>query len=183
MQKTAIAKTKMTGTAGWLPPGDEVTVPVNRHPLTFTHLGKIYWPKEKITKRDLLNYYHAVAPYILPYMKDRPQSLNRHPNGITAPGFYQKNMDSRIPSWLSTYEYFSESDGKKIHFLVCKDEASLLYMASLGCIEMNPWHSRVQSAGSPDWCVIDLDPDGNSFDSIVQVAKTVKQVLDGIKVP
>ena len=116
-------------------------------------------------------------------MKDRPQSLNRHPNGIGAPGFYQKNMESKIPSWLSTYDYFSESDEKTIHFLVCKDEASLLYMASLGCIEMNPWHSRVQSAGQPDWCVIDLDPDNNSFDQVIEAAKTVKQVLDSIKVP
>ncbi len=166
-----------------MPPGDEVVVPVNRHSLTFTHLGKLYWPKEKITKRDLLEYYHSMAPFILPYLKDRPQSLNRHPNGIAAPGFYQKEIGSKIPSWLSTYEYFSGSEKKTIHFLVCKDEASLLYMASLGCIEMNPWHSRVQKPDQPDWCVIDLDPDGNSFDQVIEAAKKVKEVLDSIKLP
>jgi bifunctional non-homologous end joining protein LigD len=120
---------------------------------------------------------------MLPYLKDRPQSLNRHPNGIEAPAFYQKNVGDKIPGWISTYEYQSESDNKTIHFLVCKDEASLLYMASQGCIEINPWHSRVQSADSPDWCVIDLDPDGNSFNEVIEAARVTKQVLDGIKVP
>ncbi len=181
MQKKAPVKTKAA--ASWLPAGDdEAVVPVNRHSLTFTHLNKLYWPKEKIAKRDLLEYYHSMAPYILPYMKDRPQSLSRHPNGIDKPGFYQKEAGSKLPSWLSTHAYFSESEKKTIHFLVCKDEASLLYMASLGCIEMNPWHSRVQHPGEPDWCVIDLDPDGNSFDQVMETAKMVRQVLDSISV-
>ena len=178
-----ISKNKMT-VPQWLPEGEgELTVTVNRHALTFTHLDKLYWPKEKITKRDLLNYYHAVAPYMLPYLKDRPQSLNRHPNGITAPAFYQKNVGDKIPGWITTHEYQSESEDKTIHFLVCKDEASLLYMASQGCIEINPWHSRVQSPDNPDWCVIDLDPDGNSFNEVVEAALVTKQVLDNIKVP
>ena len=168
----------------WLPEGEEgLTVKVNRHELAFTHLNKLYWPKEKITKRDLLNYYHAVAPYMLPYLKDRPQSLNRHPNGIGAAAFYQKNVGDKIPEWLTTHEYNSESADKIIHFLVCKDEASLLYMASIGCIEINPWHSRVQSPDKPDWCVIDLDPDGNPFNEVIEAAKATKQVLDSIKVP
>lgn len=175
---------KKTAWEPWLPEDkEELTVTVNRHALTFTHLDKLYWPKEKITKRDLLNYYHAVAPYMLPYLKDRPQSLNRHPNGIEAPAFYQKNVGDKIPEWLSTYEYQSESEDKIIHFLVCRDEASLLYMASQGCIEINPWHSRVQSPGNPDWCVIDLDPDGNSYNEVVEAARVTKQVLDTIKAP
>jgi len=182
---TRISKNNKTTTGrDWLPEGEgDITVTVNRHPLTFTHPGKLYWPKEKISKRDLLNYYHAVTPYMLPYLEDRPQSLNRHPNGIGAPGFYQKNVGDKIPDWLSTYNYESESAEKTIRFLVCKDEASLLYMVSLGCIEINPWHSRVGSPEQPDWCVIDLDPDGNSYDEVVEAAKVTKQVLDSIKVP
>ena len=178
-----VNKNKKTAPMQWLPGEEEVTVTVNRHPLTFTHLDKLYWPKEKITKRDLLNYYHAIAPWMLPYLKDRPQSLNRHPNGIEAPAFYQKNVGDKVPGWLTTYEYTSESEDKIIHFLVCKDEASLLYMASQGCIEINPWHSRVQSPDHPDWCVIDLDPDGNSFNEVIETAKLTKQLLDSIKVP
>ena len=184
MLKKATPKSKKAAGRDWLAEGeDDITVTVNRHSLTFTHPGKLYWPKENISKRDLLNYYHAVASRMLPYLKDRPQSLNRHPNGIGAPGFYQKNVGDKIPDWLSTYSYESESEEKTIRFLVCKDEASLLYMVSLGCIEINPWHSRVSSPEQPDWCVIDLDPDGNSFDEVVEVAKVTKQVLDSIKVP
>src|SRR5207249_922832 len=69
----------------------EKTITINNHEIKFTNLHKIYWPDEKITKRDMLNYYYAVAPYMLPYMKDRPQSLNRHPNGINGQNFFQKN--------------------------------------------------------------------------------------------
>ena len=127
-----------------LNPTDETqTRKINGHDLSFTHLSKIFWPKEKYTKRDLLNYYYQVAPYILPWLKDRPQSLNRHPNGITGPGFYQKNVSGKVPDWITTFPYHSADDDEDKEFLVCTDEASLLYMVSLGCIELNPWSSRV----------------------------------------
>jgi bifunctional non-homologous end joining protein LigD len=160
----------------------EKTVTLDDHEIKFTNLNKIYWPDEKITKRDMLNYYYAVAPYILPYMKDRPQSLNRHPNGITGQNFFQKNVEGKVAEWIKTYPYVSESDGQTKHFLVCTDEATLMYMASLGCIEMNPWHSRIQSPETPDWCVIDLDPDGNPFDQVVEAAQVVKGVLDSLEI-
>jgi bifunctional non-homologous end joining protein LigD len=162
---------------------NEKIVTINKHELKFTNLNKIYWPGEKITKRDMLNYYYQVMPYILPYMKDRPQSLNRHPNGINGENFYQKNVTGKVADWITTYPYTSESDGGKKQFLVCTDEAHLMYIASLGCIEMNPWHSRIQSPENPDWCVIDLDPDDNPFHEVVECANVVKQVLDSINVP
>jgi len=121
-------------------------------------------------------------PFILPYMKDRPQSLNRFPDGIKGKSFYQKDVTGKVADWLTTYDYQSESSGNK-KFLVCTDEASLLYIASLGCIEMNPWHSRIQDAENPDWCVIDLDPDNNSYNEVVEAAQAVKKVLDAIDVP
>lgn len=161
----------------------EALLTIQKHELKFTNLNKLYWPKEKISKRDMLNYYNAVMPYIFPYMKDRPQSLNRHPNGINGPNFYQKNVEGKVADWIKTYSYLSESDGQTKQFLVCSDEAALLYIANLGCIEMNPWHSRVQSADNPDWCVIDLDPDGNPFSQVIEVALAVKEVLDSIDVP
>ena len=151
---------------------------INGHKLTFTNLGKIFWPKDKITKRDMLNYYYQAAPYILPYMKNRPQSLNRHPNGITGMSFYQKDVTGKVPDWVKTFPYHSEGDERDKSFMVCTDEASLLYMASLGCIEMNPWSSRIQSPDNPDWCIIDLDPDNNKFDKVIEVAQVTRQVLE-----
>jgi bifunctional non-homologous end joining protein LigD len=124
-----------------------------------------------------------MAPYILPYMLNRPQSLNRFPNGIKGESFYQKNMKGKVDKWLTTFERFSESDGELKDFLVCTNTASLLYMANLGCIEMNPWHSRVQSPHYPDWCVIDLDPGTISFEKVIQTAQTVHRILEELHIP
>jgi bifunctional non-homologous end joining protein LigD len=154
---------------------------INGHTLKFTNLNKIYWPKEKVTKRDMLNYYYQVAPVILPYLKDRPQSLNRYPNGIEGESFYQKNVMGKIPSWIDTFPYTSE--GIKKSFLVPTREADVLYMASLGCIEMNPWSSTVQKPDNPDWCAIDLDPDTNSFEQVIKTAQVTHEVLESAGIP
>src|SRR5205823_3407230 len=112
-----------------LNPTEETQVKkINGHELKFTNLSKIYWPKEKSTKRDMLNYYYQVAPYILPYLKGRPQSLNRFPNGINGPSFYQKDVKGKVPDWIETFAYRSEDDNRDKEFLVASDEASLLYM-------------------------------------------------------
>ena len=161
------------------PADDTQSVRLNKHELSFTHLSKVFWPAEKYTKRDLLNYYYAIAPYILPYMKDRPQSLNRFPDGITGHGFYQKNVSGKVPDWIKTFPYRTAEDDEEKEFLVCTDEASLLYIISLGCIEVNPWHSRVVKPDNPDWCIIDLDPDKKTpFDQVIEAAQVTKKVLD-----
>ncbi|GGH09926.1 DNA ligase D [Mucilaginibacter phyllosphaerae] len=152
------------------------------HDLKFTHLSKVYWPEDSITKRDMFNYYYQVAEYILPYLKDRPQSLNRFPNGIHGPSFYQKDVRGKSPDWVRTFPY-TTSEGEDKDYLVGHDEATLLWMASLGCIEMNPWFSRIQSPDNPDYCIIDLDPDKNTFDQVIEAAQEVKKVLDAIDVP
>ena len=152
------------------------------HDIKFNNLGKIYWPKEKITKRDLLNYYYQVTPYILPYLKDRPLTLNRHPNGITGEAFYQKDVKGKVPAWIDTFPYHSEADGRDKEFIICNNEASLLYIASLGSIEINPWSSRLKKPGNPDWCIIDLDPDKNTFNQVIEAALVTKQILDSINV-
>jgi bifunctional non-homologous end joining protein LigD len=160
----------------------EQVVIINKKELTFTNLDKIYWPSEKITKRDLLNYYEQIAPFILPYMKDRPQSMNRHPNGINKPSFYQKDVTGKVADWIEKHDYVSESDGGKKQYLVCTDEASLLYMANLGCIEMNPWHSTTKKPDNPNWCVIDLDPGKISFDKVIEAAQVIKQLTDELEI-
>jgi len=116
-------------------------------------------------------------------MKDRPQSLNRHPGGINGESFYQKDVTGKVPGWIKTFPYHSDADGRDKNFMVCTDEASLLYIASLGCIEMNPWHSRTAAPHHPDWCVIDLDPDNNPYDQVTAVALVIKGLLDEMKVP
>jgi bifunctional non-homologous end joining protein LigD len=166
-----------------LNPSEETQVKnVNGHELKFTHLSKIYWPKEKLTKRDMLNYYYQVAPFILPYLKDRPQSLNRFPNGIKGASFYQKDVKGKVPDWIETFAYRSEDDNRDKEFLVGSDESSLLYMASLGCIEMNPWSSTIKKPDNPTWCIIDLDPDNNPFDQVIEAAIAVNNILSSIGV-
>ena len=183
-KKKIIRKTDTTDRKTLLNPTEQTQEKkVNGYPLKFTNLNKLYWPKDKITKRDMLNYYYKMAPYILPYLKDRPQSLNRYPNGIDGQSFYQKNVADKIPDWLKTFPYHSEGDSEDKEFLVASNEASLLYMASLGCIEMNPWSSRIQKPDHPDWCLIDLDPDKNTYDKVIEAALVTKSILDAADIP
>lgn len=156
---------------------------INGHELKFTNLDKVYWPEEKVTKRDLINYYYRMAPFILPYLKHRPQSLNRFPNGIKGKSFYQKDVTGKIPKWMDTYLYHSAGDKTDKHFLITNDEATLLYVANLGAIEMNPWSSTIKKPDHPSFCIIDVDPDENSFDEVIEAALTTKKVLDQMNVP
>jgi bifunctional non-homologous end joining protein LigD len=105
--------------------------------------------------------------------------MNRFPNGINAPGFYQKDVDvDKVPSWLSTKAIFSESNAAAIDYLICNDRQTLIYMANLGCIEINPWNSTIRKPENPDWMVIDIDPSNEDFTEVVRTALTVKEVLD-----
>ncbi|MCF0054860.1 DNA ligase D [Dyadobacter sp. CY356] len=157
---------------------------VNGRELKFTNLDKIFWPEEKYAKRDMLNYYYQVAPYILPYLKDRPQSLNRFPNGISGPSFYQKDVTGKVPDWVEEFPYKSNDDDQEKNYMLCNDEASLLLMVNMGAIEINPWSSTVQKPDNPDWCILDLDPDKtNTFEQVIETANVIKDILDNVKVP
>jgi bifunctional non-homologous end joining protein LigD len=165
-----------------LNPTDETQeTEVDGHSLTFKHLGKLYWPKEHYTKRELLNYYYEASPFILPYLKDRPQSLNRFPNGINGESFYHKDVTATAPGWVKQFPY--RTNGENKNFLVVEDTASILWMANLGAIEMNPWNSRIHTPDHPDWCIIDLDPaDKNTFEEVIKTAIVTKEVLDQFNV-
>jgi bifunctional non-homologous end joining protein LigD len=174
------AASKVIG-SGFIPDDQkEAEIKINGKLLKFTNLDKLYWPDESITKRDMLNYYAAVADTLLPYLKDRPQSLNRFPDGIKGFHFYQKNVEDKVADWVEKFPYVSESDGETKEFLVCKDKASLLYMANLGCIELNPWHSRTSKPDNPDYCLIDLDPDTNDYNEVIKTALEIKKLLDDV---
>lgn len=182
--KSAITPAGKRSRKTFLNPSDETQVrKISGHDLKFTNLSKLYWPREKITKRDLLNYYYRVAPFILPYLKNRPQSMLRHPDGINGEAFFFKDVTGKAPDWVETYKYRSDADNRLRNYLVVKDEASLLYMASLGCIEMNPWHSTATKDDYPTWCIIDLDPGKTTFEQVIDAALVTKEILDEIGLP
>jgi bifunctional non-homologous end joining protein LigD len=161
--------------AGFLPADrKQVTTTIDGHSLKFTNLDKLYYPEDGYTKRDLLNYYDSAAALLLPHLKDRPLSLKRYPNGIHAEYFFQKNTPAGYPSWLRTETV------DRIRYVLADDRASLLYLTNLGCIDQNPWMSRVGSLEHPDYILIDLDPQECEFAKIVEAALLVKQKLDAI---
>jgi bifunctional non-homologous end joining protein LigD len=169
-------KKKLKGTTS------DYDLKVGKVTLHLTNQAKIYFPDDNITKGDVVNYYREISSLILPYLKDRPQSLNRFPNGIKAPGFYQKDIDvEKSPGWLRTEKIYSTSNNEYIDYLLCNDKATLLYMANLGCIEINPWNSRISHVENPDWVVIDLDPEKIDFRHVVAVALEVKKLMDELE--
>jgi len=151
--------------------------------LKLTHLDKVFWPKEKITKGEVISYYEKIAPWILPYLKDRPESLNRHPNGIKGVNFFQKNVKDMPPPWVKTKKIYSESNEDYINYLICQDKETLLYLANLGCIEINPWFSTIKKLEKPTYAVLDLDPEAIGFDKVIEVALTAHKILDELKIP
>lgn len=188
-------KTRRKGKAAPASPAEDVVsdkpddkqeiLEISGKKLKITNLAKVYWPDEGITKLELISYYAKISKYILPYLKDRPQSLNRHPNGIKEPGFYQKDMDTAIiPKWLKTVKLESKTNPDGIDYLICNDVATLVYMANLGCIEINPWHSTFRKPEHPTYMMLDLDPgDGNTFTDVVNTALVVKELCDQAGIP
>ncbi|MFZ0933314.1 MAG: DNA ligase D [Bryobacteraceae bacterium] len=158
----------------------EATREIDGHALKFTNLGKVFYPDEGYTKRDVLNYYSRVADLIVPYLKDRPLSLKRYPDGIRKEFFFQKNVRDSLPDWLRTELIESDHTSKPIKYCFAQDRASLLYLVNLGCIDHNPWMSRSPRLDYPDFVLIDLDPQECPYDLIVEAALVVKGLLDRI---
>jgi bifunctional non-homologous end joining protein LigD len=150
----------------------EANLTIDGHRLKFTNLNKVFYPKDGYCKRDLLNYYDAIAPLIIPHLKDRPLSLKRYPNGIDEPFFFQKEVAASFPKWLRT----GMADG--IRSVIGDNRATLLFLVNLGCIDHNPWMSRMESLEHPDYLLIDLDPQECSYEKIVEAALVVRKKLD-----
>ena len=148
-----------------------------------TNLDKIYWPEDGYTKGDLLAYYEAMAPWILPYLKDRPVVLTRYPDGIHGKTFYQKDAPGFTPDWIRTEAIWSEDVGREIRYIVCDDLDTLLYLANLGTIPLHLWASRVGALERPDWCVLDLDPKEAPFRDVVTVARHVHELCEAVELP
>lgn len=154
-------------------------IKVGKTSLTVSNRDKIFWPKEGYTKGDVLAYYDTVADFILPHLKGRPLSLKRNPNGIRDAGFYHKDAGENAPAFVDVFKVKSESTNKIVDYIVCNNKPTLLYLANLGCIEMNPWNSTVKKPKYPSWMVIDIDPSAkNTFTQVVDTALATREVLE-----
>jgi bifunctional non-homologous end joining protein LigD len=154
--------------------------------LKLSNLDKPFWPDEGITKGDLLAYYRAVAPVLVPHLRDRPFTMKRYPDGAYGKFFFQKDAPTHMPEWIprvpfevSTRE--SPRRRKMVDFALVNDELAVLWMVNMGCIDMNTWYSRVDKPERPDWVLFDLDPSPDvGFRETIQVTLLVKQALDAL---
>jgi bifunctional non-homologous end joining protein LigD len=166
--------------------GDAWVVRADERAVRLSNLDKVYWPEEGRTKGDLLAYYDGVAPLLLPYLRDRPLTLHRMPNGITDEGFYEKQVPDYAPPWIPTTAVATEGGrgtggARLIDFVMAQDRASLLWVVNLGCITQHPLHASAGSLDRPDYALFDLDPfPPYTFADVRAVAKLVKVVLDGL---
>jgi bifunctional non-homologous end joining protein LigD len=160
--------------------GSEVIAEVDGHRLKFTNLNKLFFPKDGWKKRDLIEFYDQVSRWLLPHLKDRPLSLKRYPNGIADEYFFQKNAASGFPDWLRCEPITEHHPPKINHYPIAGDRASLLYLVNLGCVDHNPWMSRVGSLKHPDWMLLDLDPVETSFDQIIEAMLLVRELLEDL---
>ena len=151
--------------------------------VNFTNLKKIYWPDDKYTKGDLVDYYRAIARWMLPYLVHRPLVMTRFPDGIDGKSFYQKDAPEFAPDWIRTIPIWSEDTQRDVRYFVCDDVESLLYVANLGSIPMHIWNSRVASLELPDWCVIDLDPKEAPFSDVIRCAQVLRELCESIGLP
>ena len=157
-----------------------------RRVLRLSNLDKLFWPEEPITKGDLLSYYRAVAPMLVPHLKDRPFTMKRYPDGWKGKHFFQKDAPTHMPSWIPTRAFRSTSretrEQRTIRYPLVNDELALLWMVNMGCIDMNVWYSRVDKPARPDFVLFDLDPSEDvGFAETIEVALLVKQVLDTLE--
>jgi bifunctional non-homologous end joining protein LigD len=166
---------------------DEYTLTLDEHHLHLTHLCKVFFPEDNLTKRDLFNYYIKIAPYILSYLEDRPNVINRHIDGIHEENtFHQsleglaRNYKAKLPDWIETTPVYTETYKREVPYYVVNNLLQLLFLVQLGCIEINPWHSRRQHLKCPDYIVLDLDPTGIDFSAVVETAQAAKEVIDEV---
>jgi bifunctional non-homologous end joining protein LigD len=160
--------------------GDGALRPDARTTLELSNLGKTFFPADGLTKGDLLRYYAAVAPCILPVVADRPLVLRRFPNGIEGKAFYQHRADD-VPAGVRTELVDADGDGESAPYLVGGELATLLYTVQLGAVSVDPWHSRAGALDAADYTVLDLDPGPDApFVRVVEVARWVKAELDAL---
>jgi len=156
---------------------------VGERTVNVTNPRKVFWPEEGYTKSDLIEYYDAVAPWLLPYLEDRPLVLTRYPDGIKGKSFFQKDAPEWIPSWVQTARIHAHDVGRDIDYFIVNDRESLRYVVNLGTIPLHLWSARLSGLDHPDWLVLDLDPKGAPFTDVVKVARALHKILDELELP
>lgn len=155
--------------------GNNGTLEVEGRRLKLTNLDKVMWPDDGLTKRDLVAHYVRVGPVLLPYLRDRPLSMQVFPDGIAGKSFWRKDKPSHAPEWIQSWVYHGE---KTKEYVVVNELATLVWVANAASIDLHPWHSRIDAPNQPDWAVFDLDPaEGATFASVVTIAKLVGVAL------
>ena len=182
---TARRRGKRTPSRRLVLPKDQQGLEVNveGRVVKLTNLGKPFWPKLGITKRDLLQYYVDVAPFLLPHLKHRAMVMKRYPNGAAGEFFFMKRAPSPRPDWIEIC-HIEHSSGNVIDFPMIQDLASLLWVVNLGCIDLNQWYARCHDVDRPDYLHFDLDPvPAASFEKVIETALLLREALASLKMP
>ena len=160
---------------------DELSRRIGRRVLKITHPGKVLFPDDGVTKEELVTYYERIAPWMLPHVRDRPVAMERYPDGIDKPGFFQKDASPYFPDWIKTATV--KKAGGVVRHVICDDAATLVYLAGQACVTPHVWLSRIDKLTYPDQMVFDLDPSGASFETVKTTAASLKAVLDDLGLP
>lgn len=160
------------------------TLKIGRRSIEVSNLQKILFPKDKITKGDILDYYERIAKYMVPHMKNRPITMQRFPDGIRDNGFYQKNISDYFPKWIDYIPIKKQEDGV-VKYAICNDAATLIYLANQLCLTPHLWLSKVDDVNTPDRIIFDLDPSSKSavssptsFANVKKAAVLLKALLE-----
>jgi bifunctional non-homologous end joining protein LigD len=153
---------------------------VNGRTITIERADKPLYPDAGITKGDLADYYRRMAETMLPHMRDRPITMQRFPDGIDAPGFYQKEAPDYFPDWIRRVSIHVQEEGTVQDQIICDDAATLLYLANQACITPHIWLSRADKLDHPDKLLFDLDPPDDNFDPIRQAAQELRAALEEV---
>src|SRR3954463_6633994 len=164
-------------------PASPSRLPGSPPEVVFSNLSKQFWPDDGYTKGDLIDYYRAISPWMLPYLADRPVVLTRYPDGISGKSFFQKDAPGFVPEWIRTERMWSEQAEREIDYFVCECEASLLFLINMGTIPLHVWASRTAKIDRPDWCVLDLDPKEAPFSDVIRVAEVMHALCEDIGLP
>lgn len=148
------------------------------HSVSVSHLDKVYWPEDGVTKRDMLRYYLSVAPVLLPYLQDRPVTLRLFPDGVQGFSYYRREPPENAPAWLRSTSYRPKTSAQVIQLPVIDDAAGLIWLANQGCVEFHSWGARLPDLTQPDQAILDLDP-GNeaTFADVLRAALQVREAL------
>src|SRR6476469_1334178 len=161
----------------------EVELTIGGRRVRLTNLDKLFWPDDGITKRQLLQYYADVSPWLLPHLRDRAMVMKRYPNGANGKCFFMKRVPEPHPDWLDTCA-IEHASGSVIDFPVVNDLASLLWVVNLGCIDLNQWYARCDDVDRPDYLHFDLDPvKGRTrvkFATVLDAALAVREALEAL---